>query len=416
MKLLNKTIDQCINRINGAYKGYLSPKIPKQFTVPFIEEVSNQIGSIPEFIDHHLRRDLPGLAFSNPLIVFDEITREIAGEKIVAQFEKIGAKPTPCNVASNSIVEIERILELGLKRFTGLEFNCEISTSTFDQKYGAVKCGEKRFDIIYGVGGGSVIDVAKYAAYKLNLPFVSIPTSLANDGFASPFAVLNLGKDGTMTLSANTPLAVVVDTNLVKSNDPGYKRRIRSGIGDLLSNLTAVLDWQLADRKKQERYESYSGFQAICGARLVMKELQTCSDFFYDDRFLEILACSLMASAEAMSRYGSSRPASGFEHKLYHAYNELTDFKPVATHGELVAVGALLSSFAHQEYHDNLRQTYEIVGLPYNGQGLAECGIKLDVLNAAIIQAQKVKPDRYTILEDCGPKHLQEALCKAYPL
>lgn len=415
MKLINKTIDQCLNRSSGAYKGYLSPKIPKQFTIPIIEEVNNRIESIPGFIARRLKRDIPGLSFAKPLIIFDEITRDIAGEKIAAQFKTLGAQPTSQIVSSNNFSEIERILESGLKRFAGLEFDCEISSSHFDQKYGAVKCGEKRYDIVYGVGGGSVIDVAKYTAYKLNLPFVSIPTSLANDGFASPFSVINLGQDGTMTLCANTPLAVVVDIDLVKSEDPGYRRRIRSGIGDLLSNLTAVLDWQLADQKNKERYESFSGFQAICGAQLVMNELQTDKDLFYDDHFLGILACSLIASAEAMSRYGSSRPASGFEHKLYHAYNELTGFHPGATHGELVAVGALCSSHAHGKFQEDIRQAYRNAGLPISSSDLQQCGIERELLIKAISAAQKVKPERYTILEDCGIERMLAALNEAYP-
>ncbi len=416
MKLINKTIDQCLNRVSGAYKGYLSPKIPKQFTIPVLEEVNHRIESIPAYIEQRLKREIPGLSFGNPLVIFDEITQGIAGEKIVEQFKEIGAHPTPHLIISNAFTEIERIMDLSLKRFSDLEFACEISASEFDQKYGSVKCGEKRFDIIYGVGGGSVIDVAKYAAYKLNLPFVSIPTSLANDGFASPFSVINLGTDGTMTLCANTPLAVVVDIDLVKSDDPGYRRRIRSGIGDLLSNLTAVLDWQLADKKKKERYESYSGYQAICGARLIMKELQSGDDLFFDDHFLEILACSLIASAEAMSRYGSSRPASGFEHKLYHAYNELTGFHPKATHGELVAVGALFSSHAHGQYQDDLTQAYSYTGLPIDCSGLAECGIDRDILIAAVAAARDVKTDRYTILEDAGVEKLLTSLQETYPI
>ncbi len=415
MKLIYKTIDQFLNRFNGAYKGYLSPKIPKQFTIPVLEEVSNGIESIPAFIERRLSRDIPGLNFASPLIVFDEITREIAGNKIFDQFKNLGATPTSFTIASNAYSEVEKIIEISLKRFATLDFDCEISSAHFDQKYGAVKCGEKRFDIVYGVGGGSVIDVAKYAAYKLNLPFVSIPTSLANDGFASPFSVINLGQDGTMTLCANTPLAVVIDIALVKSDDPGYRRRIRSGIGDLLSNLTAVLDWQLADRNKKERYESYSGYQAICGARLVMKELQDLEDPFYDNQFLELLGCSLIASAEAMSRYGSSRPASGFEHKLYHAYNVLTNFRPQATHGELVAVGALFSSLAHGNFHRELLDAYRHVGLPTDSAGLEGCGIDREVLLAAVRAAGKVKPDRYTILEDAGPEKLLNALHRTYP-
>jgi len=416
MKLLNKLIDQCVNRASGAYKGYLSPKIPKQFTIPLIEEVGHGIDSIPALLHKRLHRDMPRLRFNTPLVICDAITREIAGKKLLKQLEQSGARPRAHIIASNSYAEVEQIFELALKRLAQLESPCEISSTPFDQKYGAIKCGEKRFDIVYGVGGGSVIDVAKYTAYKLNLPFVSVPTSLANDGFASPFAVLNLGSDGTMTLSANTPLAVIVDIELIKSDDSGYQRRIRSGVGDLLSNLTAVLDWKLADLRGKERFESYSAYLATCGARLVIKELLAPrEDLFYSAQFLEILACSLMASAEAMSRYGSSRPASGFEHKLYHAYNELTGFKLRATHGELVAVGSLFSCRAHGQNLDDLTKAFRTIGLPIDEAGLQECGIEREILIAAVAAAREVKPGRYTILEEGGVEKLLTALSEIYP-
>jgi len=416
MKLLNKIIDQCVNRASGAYKGYLSPKIPKQFTIPLIEEVGHGIDSIPALLHKRLHRDMPRLRFNTPLVICDAITREIAGKKLLKQLEQSGARPRAHIIASNSYAEVEQIFELALKRLAQLESPCEISSTPFDQKYGAIKCGEKRFDIVYGVGGGSVIDVAKYTAYKLNLPFVSVPTSLANDGFASPFAVLNLGSDGTMTLSANTPLAVIVDIELIKSDDSGYQRRIRSGVGDLLSNLTAVLDWKLADLRGKERFESYSAYLATCGARLVIKELLAPrEDLFYSAQFLEILACSLMASAEAMSRYGSSRPASGFEHKLYHAYNELTGFKLRATHGELVAVGSLFSCRAHGQNLDDLTKAFRTIGLPIDEAGLQECGIEREILIAAVAAAREVKPGRYTILEEGGVEKLLTALSEIYP-
>lgn len=416
MKLLNKLIDQCVNRVSGAYKGYLSPKIPKQFTIPLIEEVGHGIESIPALLDKRLRRDIPRLRHNAPLVICDELTREIAGEKLLTQLQQSGARPTAHVIAGNGYTHVEDILERALKRLALLESPCEISNGHFDQKYGAIKCGEKRFDIVYGVGGGSVIDVAKYTAYKLNLPFVSVPTSLANDGFASPFAVLNLGSDGTMTLSANTPLAVVVDIELIKSEDSGYQRRIRSGVGDLLSNLSALLDWKLADLHGKERFESYSAYLATCGARLVIKELlNPKEDLFYSAQFLEILACSLMASAEAMSRYGSSRPASGFEHKLYHAYNELTGYKLRATHGELVAVGSLFSCRAHGQHLQDLTTAFRHIGLPVDEAGLRNCGIEREVLIAAVAAARDVKPERYTILEEGGVEKLLTALSEIYP-
>jgi glycerol-1-phosphate dehydrogenase [NAD(P)+] len=41
-------------------------------------------------------------------------------------------------------------------------------------------------DAIIGFGGGKALDVAKYPAFLFQLPYLSVPTSLSNDGFCSP--------------------------------------------------------------------------------------------------------------------------------------------------------------------------------------------------------------------------------------
>ena len=49
---------------------------------------------------------------------------------------------------------------------------------------------DAKAQVIVGIGGGKVIDVAKYAAYLRKLPFISIPTSASSDGFSSASASL----------------------------------------------------------------------------------------------------------------------------------------------------------------------------------------------------------------------------------
>ncbi|MBO5509077.1 MAG: iron-containing alcohol dehydrogenase, partial [Lachnospiraceae bacterium] len=49
---------------------------------------------------------------------------------------------------------------------------------------------DSKTQVIVGIGGGKVIDAAKYASYLKKLPFISIPTSSSSDGFSSASASL----------------------------------------------------------------------------------------------------------------------------------------------------------------------------------------------------------------------------------
>lgn len=415
MYIFPKAIDQVINRIFGIYKGVLSPKAPRQLVVPSFIEVDKHINSIDSLIEKNFNRINSTLTFNCPLIVADKNTWEIAGQELYSNILNRYPKSKYVIVESNNFSEVEKIFASGSNSKLYIEETSKKFASKLDSKYGIVSCGLKKHDIIYGVGGGSVIDVAKYSAYKLNLPFISIPTSLANDGFASPFSVLNLNKDGVHTLKAYVPLGVIVDLSLIKSKDEGYQRRIRSGIGDLLSNITAVLDWELAgslgeDNRQYERLEPASKYQAFTGAESLLKHIEEKGSIFEDDKFLEQLALSLISSAESMGRYGSSRPASGFEHKLYHMYNELKNYRPKSTHGEMVAVGALISSYAHGRYYEELRSAFKKVGLPTTESELNQISIDKDDLKKSITKCWGYRNDRYTILEDKGVDFLSDCV------
>ncbi len=101
-------------------------------------------------------------------------------------------------------------------------------------------------DAVVGIGGGRTLDIAKYAASLSGLPMVAVATSLAHDGIASPVASLeHAGRKGSY--GVQMPIAVVVDLDYVRRSEPGMRR---SGIGDVVSNLSAIADWRLAERER----------------------------------------------------------------------------------------------------------------------------------------------------------------------
>lgn len=246
----------------------------------------------------------------------------------------------------------------------------------------------KNYDALVGIGGGRTLDVAKYAATRLALPMVSVATNLAHDGIASPVSSL-LHEGGKGSFGVSLPIAVVVDLDYVRDSPP---RMVRSGIGDVVSNLTAIQDWRLSH---DERGEPVDGL-AVTFARTAAEAVLHRTDGIDADPFLTVLAEALVLSGMAMAAAGSSRPASGADHEIMHAIDQL--FPGTANHGELAGVGALFSAFLRQdevlaEQIDTCLRRHQLPRVP------EDLGLSEQQFAEAVVLAPQTRPDRYTILE-----------------
>ena len=248
--------------------------------------------------------------------------------------------------------------------------------------------GQRGFDAVVGIGGGRTLDVAKYAATRAAVPMVAVATNLAHDGLCSPVASLE-HPHGKGSFGVAMPLAVVVDLDYVRA---APAELVRSGIGDVISNLSAIEDWRLAGREKGEPVDGL----AMAFARTAGEAVLHRSDSIDSDDFLIVLAEALVLSGMAMSVAGTSRPCSGACHEIIHAVDQL--FPGVSSHGALAGIGALFATFLRGD--DGRFEAMSRCLLQHElPRGPDDVGLTEGQFVSAVLAAPGTRPDRYTILE-----------------
>ncbi|WP_405447303.1 iron-containing alcohol dehydrogenase family protein [Streptomyces achromogenes] len=258
-----------------------------------------------------------------------------------------------------------------------------------------------RYDAVVGLGGGKVIDCAKYAAARIGLPVVAVATNLSHDGICSPVSILD-NDAGRGSYGVPTPIALLVDLAVVRE---APIRFVRSGIGDALSNISAVADWELAHRVKGERIDGLAAAMARQAGESVLRHPGGCGD----DGFLTVLAEALVLSGIAMSIAGHTRPSSGACHEIGHALDLLYP-KRAASHGEQVGLAAAFATHLRGD-HEGARQLAGVLrrhGLPVVARDI---GFGDEEFVRAVRLAPETRPGRYTVLEhlELSPKGIEEA-------
>jgi glycerol-1-phosphate dehydrogenase [NAD(P)+] len=243
-------------------------------------------------------------------------------------------------------------------------------------------------DFILGVGGGRVIDTAKIVSYNLDLQFISIPTAASHDGIASARASVSLGT-GHSSLEAQPPIAIVADTGIIAS---APHRLLAAGCADVISNYTAILDWELAHRVKGEPMSEYAITLSKMTAEILVRNAHLIKP--HQEQSAWFVTKALVSSGVAMSIAGSSRPASGGEHTFSHALDRLAPGK--ALHGESCGIGTIISMYLHGGDWKAIRASLKTIGAPVTP---AEVGIDDATAVEALLMAKDIRPERFTIFD-----------------
>ncbi len=251
----------------------------------------------------------------------------------------------------------------------------------------------KKNDVVIGVGGGKIMDAAKLSASWTSRPWISVPTSSSNDSLSSQaisFLLFKEAEEKGKPEKAHAPLSIIIDMGIVEK---APLKMMVAGCGDLISNYTAVRDWELAHRLKGEYYSEYAAALSMMSAKLVIENARTVKEA--TEEGARLVVKGLVSSGVAMSIAGSSRPASGAEHLFSHALDLLGS---KSLHGEQCGVGAIMMMYLHNIDWKSIRDVLKYIGAPTTAK---ELGVDEDMIVDALTICHTLR-NRYTILGENG--------------
>ncbi|EPR11644.1 iron-containing alcohol dehydrogenase family protein [Ruminiclostridium papyrosolvens] len=336
--------------------------------IPSILEVNNNIlGSVGAYIER--------AGINNVVVLFGEGIRDLFGEKIM---DSIGTKK------SLAVLETYDYDDIKLENLMPKAFSIPSKT-----------------DAVVGVGGGKVLDAAKYIAFLNKLPFISIPTSTSNDGFSSSGCSLIINGRRT-SVHASMPFGIIVDLDVLKNAPMKF---IYSGLGDIISKITAVYDWYFEERNNAAKVDDFAAMMAKKSVNSIvrMPYTQVTENFF-----LKEMVDSLTMSGIAMQIADSSAPASGSEHLISHALDKLLE-KP-QLHGIQVGVATYLMSRVQEHRYQRVEKFLTDTGFFDFVETLK---MRAEDFEKAIDLAPTIKPNRYTYLHVAENREKAKQLLKS---
>ena len=263
-----------------------------------------------------------------------------------------------------------------------------VTTNDVDASFATAKRIPRDTQAVVGIGGGKAIDVTKFTATIIQLPIVAVPTLVSNDGFCSPSASMVMN-DKRQTLHTNIPEAVIVDTFILQKASPRF---LYSGIGDIFCKYTSVFDWKLAYKKTGEPVNDFASVISRNAAETFAYYPHKSLDNL---DYIGIIVSSLLMSGLSMLVAGSSRPASGSEHLISHAYDKYA--KQPSLHGLQVGVASYAVSYLQELTHPQIKEI--VINSGFAGF-MEQNKLDKDDFITAVKHAPDIKENYYTILSE----------------
>lgn len=277
-------------------------------------------------------------------------------------------------------------------------FDCRLLTGEFSAELGtaenlsnAVGNARNRNDdvTLLAVGGGTVMDLAKYISFKQGIKFVAIPTLLSSDAMATGYSVLR-EHGQNMAIRTKAPDLIIGDYEILK-NQP--KRFVAAGVGDMLSKISALFDWRLGFWLGNETYSDFAMNVAKSTTDLLEKRILDVARMNYIG--IETLFLAEVTDGYLMELSGTTRVAAGSEHLFAFAMEHLAGS---GLHGEYCALGTIMMSYLQSRHDHDVKGFLQAAGVPTTA---AELELKAHDIVHALTVAHRMRP-WYTILGTNG--------------
>jgi glycerol-1-phosphate dehydrogenase [NAD(P)+] len=136
----------------------------------------------------------------------------------------------------------------------------------------------------------------------------------------------------------------------------------------------------------------YSADLAMLSAKIIMENSSMYSKKGLDAR---VIVEALISAGVASCIAGSSRPCSGAEHLFSHALDKIAPGKGL--HGEKCGIGSIMIAKLQGQDWKKIVKTLKEVGAPTTAK---QIGLKENEVIHALVMAQELRPERYTILKE----------------
>ncbi|QDT56067.1 Glycerol-1-phosphate dehydrogenase [NAD(P)+] [Caulifigura coniformis] len=255
------------------------------------------------------------------IVITDESTFAAAGRDVVDSFHRNGHPVADPFVFGPDVYAEDRCVQQLQAALTGVE------------------------GIPVAVGSGTINDLTKLVAHRLNRPYLAVATAASMDGFTAYGASIT-DKGSKQTFDCPAPQAVLADLEVIAAAPPGLNA---SGYADLIAKIAAGADWMIADAAGIEPIRP--DVWATVQSRLHHWVSSPAGIRNSDPTALRSLVAGLMMSGFAMQAARSSRPASGAEHQFSHLWDmqHHTHNGVAPSHGFKVGIGTLASIGLYDE-------------------------------------------------------------------